>query len=292
MKSGKKHGDQEPAGKKRAEKGVARKRRAGEKPLAGQRVLVTRARHQAEALAARLRRMGATVVAVPSIEIRPPRSFRPLDSALRHIHRYDWLILTSVNGVESLFSRLRRLRLSRRHLQHLQVAAIGPATKAEVERRGLRVTVMPLEYVAESIVQALRSRVKGKRVLLVRARVARDILPRALRRAGAKVEVVEAYQTVVAARSRRLLRNALRQRRPDWVTFTSSSTARNFALLVGRERVRTALKGIRVASIGPVTSRTLRELRVRVNVQARSYTIPGLVQAMVSTEQGRRRKPH
>jgi len=269
----------------------AGKRSAGKKPLAGQRVLVTRARHQAEALATRLRRLGATVVAVPSIEIRPPRSFRPLDVALSRINRYDWLILTSVNGVEALFSRLRKLRMSRRHLQHLRVAAIGPATKAEVERRGLRVHVMPREYVAESVVRLLRRRVKGKHVLLVRARVARDVLPRELRRAGAKVEVVEAYQTVAPPQSRRLLRKVLRDRRPHWVTFTSSSTARNFALLVGAGRVRAALKGIHVASIGPVTSNTLRELGVRVTVQARKYTIPGLVQAMVAAEKGSGRKP-
>ena len=268
----------------------AGKKSAANKPLAGQRVLVTRARHQAEALAARLRRLGATVVAVPSIEIRPPRSFRSIDRALRSIDGYDWLILTSVNGVEALFSRLSRIRLSRRHLKHLHVAAIGPATKAEVERRGLRVHVMPPEYVAESVVRSLRRRVKGKRVLLVRAKVARDILPRELRRAGAKVEVVEAYQTVAPPKSRRLLRKVLRDRRPDWVTFTSSSTARNFALLVGAGRVRAALKGIRVASIGPVTSNTLRELGVRVHLQARRYTMPGLVQAMVSEEKASGRK--
>jgi uroporphyrinogen-III synthase len=260
------------------------------KPLAGQRILVTRARLQAEALATRLRRLGATILASPSIEIRPPRSYRPLDHALRRIDRYDWLILTSVNGVEALIARLRRLEKSPRDSRHLHVAAIGPATRAEAERHGLRVQVMPTEYVAESVARSLRRRVKGKRVLLVRARVARDVLPRALRRAGAKVEVVEAYQTVAPPKSRRLLRNVLRQRRPDWVTFTSSSTARNFALLVGPNRIRAALRGIRVASIGPVTSSTLRELGLRVNVQARRYTIPGLVQAMVSAERGSRSK--
>lgn len=275
MKFGKK-----TAGKKSAEK----------KPLAEKRVLVTRARQQAGALAARLRRLGATVVAVPSIEIRPPRSFRPLDAALRRSNRYDWLILTSVNGVKALFSRLRKQRMSPRHLRHLRVAAIGPATKAEAERRGLRVDVMPREYVAESVVKALRRRVKGKHVLLVRARVARDVIPKALRRAGARVEVVEAYQTVVPPRSRLMLRRVLRARRSDWVTFTSSSTARNFALLVGVGRLRAALKGIRVASIGPVTSTTLRELGVRVHVQARKYTIPGLVEAMVGEQKGSGRR--
>lgn len=264
--------------------------KAREKPLAGRRILVTRARHQAQALAVRLRRLGATVLAIPSIEIRPPRSYQLLDRVLRRIDHYDWLILTSVNGVTPLFSRLRKLGLSRRHLQHLRVAAIGPATKGEAERRGLCVHVMPAEYVAESVVRSLRRRVKGKRVLLVRAKVARDVLPKALRRAGAKVEVVEAYQTVAPPRSRRLLREVLRERRPHWVTFTSSSTARNFALLLATARLRTAIQGVRVASIGPVTSRTLRQLGLRVDVQARKYAIRGLVQAIVSAEKGSRRK--
>jgi uroporphyrinogen-III synthase len=264
--------------------------KARTKPLAGQRVLVTRARHQAEALAGRLRRLGAGVRAVPSIAIRPPRSYQPLDHALRRIAQYDWLILTSVNGVRAMFSRLRKHGLSRRSLRHLHLAAIGPATKAEVERHALRVHVMPAEYVAESVVRSLRRRVKGKRVLLVRARVARDVLPAALRRAGAQVQVVEAYQTIVPPRSRRLLRKALRHPRPHWVTFTSSSTARNFALLVGAGQVRAALQGVRVASIGPVTSRTLRQLGVRVSAQARRFTIPGLVQAMVAAETGGRRR--
>ncbi|MGH9668588.1 MAG: uroporphyrinogen-III synthase, partial [Terriglobales bacterium] len=259
-------------------------------PLAGKRILITRAQHQAEALAGQLRHLGATVAAVPSIEIRPPRSFQPLDRALGDIGRYEWLILTSVNGVQALFSRLRGLRLSSRRLKHLRLAAIGPATKMGVERRGLRVHVMPEEYVAESVARSLRRHVKGKRVLLVRAKVARDVLPRELRRAGARVDVVEAYQTVVPQASRRRLMAALRRpdRRPHWVTFTSSSTARNFALLVGAGRVRAALQGIRVASIGPVTSRTLRELGLRVDVQARRYTIPGLVQALAAAQKGTR----
>jgi uroporphyrinogen-III synthase len=267
---------------------MSARRKKPKKPLAGRRILVTRARHQAESLAGQLRRLGATVVSIPSIEIRPPRSYRPLDRALRHLDRYDWLILTSTNGVQALFSRLRRVRMSARHLGHLRVAAIGPATRAELERRGLRVHVMPAEYVAESVVRSLRHRAKGKRVLLVRARVARDVLPRELRRAGARVDVVEAYQTVVPARSKQLLRRVLRDQRPHWVTFTSPSTARHFALLVGPGRLREALSGIRVASIGPVTSKTLLELGLSVSIQARKYTIPGLVQAMVSAEKGSR----
>ncbi|HUK88351.1 MAG TPA: uroporphyrinogen-III synthase [Terriglobales bacterium] len=259
-------------------------------PLASQRVLVTRARRQAGALAALLRQQGATVIEIPSIEIRPPRSYRPLDRALRRIADYDWLVLTSVNGVEALFARLKKLRLTARQLKALRIAAIGPATRAAIQKRGLRVQVMPREYVAESVVAALRGQVRGKRVLLVRAKVARDVLPRDLRRAGARVDVIEAYQTVVPARSRRRLQALLRSpaRRPHVITFTSSSTARNFMDLLGRKREsRKLLDGIAAASIGPVTSATLRDLGLPPGIQARSYTIPGLVAAIVAKRRPR-----
>ncbi len=253
--------------------------------LAGRRVLITRARSQARALSSLLRRHGATVLEIPAIEFRPPRSYRPLDRALRAAGRYDWLILTSVNGVDALFARLRRLRLAPRHLARLRIAAIGPATRDRIRQHGLKVSVMPREYVAEAVVARLRRKVKGKRVLLVRAKVARDVLPAELRRAGARVDVIEAYQTVVPARSRLRLRAVLRdpQRRPHVITFTSSSTARNFLDLVGRGRdVCRLLQGIAIASIGPVTSATLRELGLPPTVQARHYTIPGLVAAILS----------
>jgi uroporphyrinogen-III synthase len=259
-------------------------------PLSGQRVLVTRARRQAEALTALLRRQGATVLEIPSIEIRPPRSYRPLDQALCRIAEYDWLVLTSVNGVEALFARLTKLRLNARHLKSLRIAAIGPATRAAIQKRGLHVEVMPREYVAESVVQALRKKVKGERVLLVRAKVARDVLPRELRKAGARVDVIEAYETVVARRSRRRLQALLRDpaRRPHVITFTSSSTVRNFMDLMGRKRDSSRLlDGILAASIGPVTSATLREVGLRPGVQARRYTIPGLVGAIVTARRNR-----
>jgi uroporphyrinogen-III synthase len=250
-------------------------------------VLVTRARQQAGALAALLRRQGATVLEIPSIEIRPPRSYRSLDQALRCIADYDWLVLTSVNGAEALLARLKKLRLTAHHLKGLRIAAIGPATRAAIRKRGLSVQVMPREYVAESVVVALRGRVKGKRVLLVRAKVARDVLPRELRRAGARVDVIEAYETVVPARSRRRLQSLLRSpaRRPHVITFTSSSTVRNFMDLLGRKgESRKLLKGVTAASIGPVTSATLRELGLKPGVQARRYTIPGLVAAIVTAK--------
>jgi uroporphyrinogen-III synthase len=141
--------------------------------LAGRRILVGRARLQASALSSGLRKLGAQVVEIPFIEIHKPRSYQPLDTALKNLRHYDWLILTSTNGVDAVWERLRKLRLTRKHLRHLKVAAIGPATRRAIERRGIKVDVVPEEYVAESVVETLREQVAGKRVLLARARVAR-----------------------------------------------------------------------------------------------------------------------
>ena len=263
-------------------------------PLHGICVLVGRARHQASALSSGLRDLGAEVMEIPFIEIRRPRSCKLLDNALRNLSEYDWLILTSVNGVEALWERLRKLRLGEKQLRHLQIAAIGPATQRSIEQHGLKVNVVPKEYVAESVVTSLRWKVKGKRVLLARAKVARDVIPRELRKLGARVDVVEAYETIIPRSSRQQLRTVLRnaKRRPDWITFTSSSTARNFVALFGKSRGRgrprhtvqihtKQLDGVRFASIGPVTSSTLRELGLPVDVEATEYTIPGLIDAIV-----------
>jgi uroporphyrinogen-III synthase len=250
------------------------------RPLSGLRVLVGRARHQASALSSELRKLGATVLEIPFIEIREPRSFEPLDSALMNLRSYDWLILTSVNGVEAMWGRLAKSRTQKTNFKNLRIAAIGPATKRAIEERGGEVKVVPKQYVAESVVRSLRRRVKGKRVLLVRAKVARDVIPRELRVAGAHVDVVEAYETIVPKSSRGRLRSLLGnpRRHPHVVTFTSSSTVRNFAALLGRRNAK--LDGIRFASIGPVTSSTLREHGLRVDIEAKEFTIPGLVEAI------------
>ena len=268
--------------------------RKQDRSLTGVLVLVSRARLQASALSAELRRRGAEVIEIPFIEIRKPRSYGPLDTALKNLHDYNWLILTSVNGVEAMWQRISKLGVNKAALKHLRIAAIGPATRRAIEMNGLKVNVVPREYVAESVVRSLRNRVKGKRVLLVRAKVARDVIPRELRAAGAKVDVVEAYKTVVPQASRARLCAVLRspRRRPDVITFTSSSTVRNFVTLLANPkgpRARTRLgssnqlKGIRFASIGPVTSSTLREFSLPVHIEAKEYTIPGLVQAIVDS---------
>src|ERR1700684_3128780 len=158
---------------------MSKKLSSDKKFLTGIRVLVGRAKHQAGALSNELRKLGADVIEIPFIEIRKPKSFKPLDTALKSLPIYDWLILTSVNGVEAMWERMEKLRLASEAVGALRIAAIGPATKKAIEQRGATVDVVPKEYVAESVVRSLRTKVKGKRVLLVRDKAARDVIPHA-----------------------------------------------------------------------------------------------------------------
>jgi uroporphyrinogen-III synthase len=257
------------------------------KPLHGWRILTTRASKQSGGLARPLRDLGAEVVEIPTIEIRPPRSYKRLDDALGGIAGYHWLILTSVNGVEPLFARMKKLRVSAAELGHLQIAAIGPATRREIEARGLKVAITPEKYIAESVVEALCGQVEGRRVLLVRAKVARDILPVELRKAGAHVDVAEAYETKIPALAKSRLKKlfARPEGRPHVATFTSSSTASNLLALLGNGS-RRLLEGVQLASIGPVTSGTLREAGFEPAIEAREYTMEGLVAAIVEKLKG------
>jgi uroporphyrinogen-III synthase len=252
--------------------------------LKGKRILITRALRQAPVLAKLLEERGATTVIVPSIEIVPPQSFQPLDKTLKKIQSYDWLILTSANGVDAMRKRMDRVDVDSGLMRHLQICAIGPATRDEIERQlGLKVAVVPEQYVAESVVKAMKDKVPGKQVLLVRAKVARDVIPKELRALGAEVDVVEAYETVIPVNSATKLADALAGDRPDAITFTSSSTARNFvALLPKNQSPKDLLNGITLTSIGPVTSDTLREVGLWVDVEAKEYTMSGLAEALDS----------
>jgi len=257
---------------------------AMQKPLYGCRVVVSRAKKQAGALTSLLRDAGAEVSEIPFIEIRAPRSFKPLNDGLRLISEYEWLILSSVNGVDAMIDRMEKLGISKRALMHLNIAAIGTATRAALENFGLRVTVMPKEYVAESLVEALAQRIKGKRVLLCRAKIARDLIPRELRRLGAYVDVADAYETILPRSSRMRLRAALanEKKRPHIITFTSASTVQNYMNLLGiRSGSSKVIRGVRNASIGPVTSEELRKHGLSVDAQAEPYTIKGLVDAIL-----------
>jgi uroporphyrinogen-III synthase len=250
--------------------------------LQGKRIIVSRAKEQAGSLSQLLEAKGAEVIEIPFIEIRPAQSYEALDKALENVLNYDWLILTSVNGVKALFSRLEKQGKSEADLLHLKVVAIGPATRKAIEKHGIPVDIMPEEYVAEAVVEELRGQVKGERVLLVRAKVARDVIPNALRELGARVHVMEAYETVVPESSRTAILEALRlAKKPYAITFTSSSTVKNFVELVGGDNLKSGLlDGVKLASIGPVTSATLREFDLAVDIEASEYTVSGLAEAI------------
>jgi uroporphyrinogen III methyltransferase/synthase len=250
-------------------------------PLFGQRIVITRDRSQAAELAAKLHALGAEPVELPVIEIRPAANTAPLDRAIGELETYHWIIFTSVNGVRYFLDQLDRSHRDLRALK-AQLCAIGPATRSALEQLHLKVDLVPEEYVAESLVAAFGTiDLSGKRVLLPRAAVARDVVPERLSIRGARVDVVEAYRTVIpedaAARAREVFSGS---RRPHWITFTSSSTVKNFLAVARRE----LLQGIRIASIGPVTTETARAHGLEVEVEASPYTMDGLVSAIIDLE--------
>jgi uroporphyrinogen-III synthase len=251
-------------------------------PLAGRTILVTRARHQAGQLSDRLRALGAEVVEIPAIEIVPPESYAELDRALANMSQYQWLIVTSANGVQALAGRVGSLAIGTKGFAHLKIAAVGAGTARSLENLGLTVAVTPSEYVAESLVKALGDAVRGQRVLLVRAAVARDVIPDALRGRSATVDVADAYRTVIPEKSVTAVRTIFGAggRVPDMATFTSSSTVTNFLNLVRAAGIE-APKAMRAVSIGPVTSRTLRENGWEPAAEADPHDLGGLVEAAV-----------
>ncbi|GAC1417848.1 MAG: hypothetical protein NVSMB62_09020 [Acidobacteriaceae bacterium] len=247
--------------------------------LAGRRVLVTRAPHQASELAERLRAAGAEPVLIPTIAIAEPHSLAALDAALACLGTYDWMVFTSANAVEAFHRRAQFHRITQ---VPKQIAAIGRATERAAQAVGLRVDLVPERAVAESLAEELAREARGKTFLLVRAAEARDVVPEALREAGGTVTVAEAYRNDVPAQSILALRElfARVESYPDAVMFTSASTARNLATLL--EEAGTALpESVMLASIGPITSAAMRELGMVPHVEAREASVAALVQALV-----------
>ncbi|HEV2494363.1 MAG TPA: uroporphyrinogen-III synthase [Terriglobia bacterium] len=260
-------------------------------PLTGKRIVITRAREVAGVLADALAAEGAEVVSIPTIEIRDPESWEPLDEAIRRLEEFDFLLVTSANGVRKFLERLAVCGRGLDDLLGLEIGAIGPATADEFARAGVKVDFIPREYRAEGLVEAFGDLdMSGKAFLIPRAKVARDLVPRMLAERGARVDVVEAYETVLPSIAPAEL-DRLLSPPPDWVTFTSSSTAANFVALLGEHRAEQLLSAAAVASIGPVTSATLRGLGVPVAVEARVSTIPGLVDAIKQYVARKRKQP-
>jgi uroporphyrinogen III methyltransferase/synthase len=254
------------------------------RPLFGRRVLVTRAREQASALSDLLRARGAEPVEFPVIKIRRMDDYGELDDALTHLHRYDWAVFTSANAVPVVADRMDALRMDARAFARTKLAAIGPATaEALSQHLRLRANFVPKEAVAEAVLEEWPDQVSGKRILLPRAAEARELLPETLRARGATVEVYPVYETVLDASAADSLREQLRNAELDVLTFTSSSTVRNFAqALAGENRAELpALVGrTRIAAIGPITADTVREFGLTPHIVAEEHTIPGLVAAL------------
>ena len=250
-------------------------------PLTGKRILITRAREQSTEFTSRLKELGAEVIAFPTIEIVPPLRWDRLDQAMDQLHTYDWIIFTSANGVHFFWQRLKEKGYHLRVPPSLRVCAIGPATANQLREKGVPVHYIPKEYVAESILDGFeKMAIQGNRMLLARARIARDVLPKGLRKMGAEVEVVEVYRTVKPKGGARRLRQLLSNESVDVITFTSSSTVNHFAELLKKENLKACLKGIAVACIGPVTTRTAKTWGIRVQIQPEAYTVPALTQAI------------
>lgn len=252
-----------------------------DQPLAGRRILVTRAAHQSGKLSAGLRALGAEPVEVPLLEIQPPVSFGPLDRALRSLADYDWLLFTSANTVRAVAARTRELGVGLAS-SPAKVAAVGATTADTLTNEGLTVSLVPERYVAEGLIEALSTpgELAGRRILLARAAVARDVIPDALRAAGAHVDVVDAYRNVLPENAAELLRDALAQHVAA-ALFTSSSTAEHLAEAARLAGITFPLAGVLAVSIGPITSTTLRDLGWPPAAEADPHDIPGLVQALL-----------
>ena len=252
------------------------------RPLFGKTVVVTRTREQASELVARLSALGAECLECPTIRVVPPEDWAPLDAAIDRLDAYDWLVLTSVNGVSSFFHRLHKRDKDVRALKNVRTATIGPATAKRLRDFGLNSDIVPETYRAESIVEAFKQQpMNGRRVLLPRAKEARPVLPVELRKMGAVVDEIAVYRTAQARENVDVLIKRLGAGSIDLLTFTSSSTVRNFKALLPPERFESLIKGVRVATIGPITADTARELGFKVDVSAQDYTIDGLCEAIL-----------
>ena len=256
--------------------------REGEKPLSGRRIMITRPREQAGSITRALEGLGAAVIELPTIELVPPQDYGPLDGAVRNLKRYDWIVFTSVNGVKAFFERLASLGGKPEDLKGARLAAIGPETARSLTSRGLEVDLVPAEFRAEGILEGFKPKeVKGKRFLLPRAAVAREVLPQTLREWGAEVDVVEAYRTLAAKVSTGVFNDLLSKKKVDMVAFTSSSTVKHFLDLLPGALGKELLRGVAVACIGPITRQTAEEGGMKVSVVAEEYTVAGLIEAIV-----------
>jgi uroporphyrinogen III methyltransferase/synthase len=256
------------------------------RPLLGRRIIVTRAREQASDLVRQLTEYGAECIQCPTIRVAPPQDWAPVDRAIAALGQYDWIIFTSVNGVDAFFRRLFDQGRDVRAMGHIKTAVIGPATAERLGAWGLKSDIVPHSYRAESVVAAFADMpLQGRRVLLPRAKTARSVLPVELTRLGATVDEVTAYETRQVDDNAAQMLEYLADGTIDMVTFTSSSTVKNFHRLLPAERIDELMANVAVASIGPITSQTARDLGLAVTIEADAFTVPGLVRAILAHHQ-------
>lgn len=259
---------------------------ASARPLAGRTVVITRAQAQADEFVSELEKYGARVIVCPTIEIGEPESYERLDEAIDHLYGYDWLVFTSVNGVDYFFRRLEARGRDVCDIDEVKVCAIGEATAERLSNLHIHVDVIPAEFKAEGVFAALERFVGGKdalrglNVLIPRASVARDYLPKALEEAGARVDVVPAYRTTLPADLDRGRVAAMLSGGADCIAFTSSSTVRNLAQLFDTQDLSKSLSGVVIACIGDITARTAADFGLRVEIQPEQFTIPALARAI------------
>lgn len=253
-----------------------------QKPFFGKRVVVTRSREQASDLSRRIEEMGGEAWEFPAIEIDHPEDYGPMDEAINQLDTYNWLIFTSVNGVDYFFNRLRHHERDIRDLKGAKICAIGPKTKERLEDMCLNVDFVPSEYVAEAVIDVLRGKLlPGDKVLMPRADIARAILPDTLRdEMQADVTNVVAYRTVRGGGDATLLKELLEEKMIHYVTFTSSSTVKNFVEILNADNLHDLLKDVKLVSIGPITSQSAKDLGLKIDIEADEYTIDGLVEAL------------
>jgi uroporphyrinogen III methyltransferase/synthase len=252
------------------------------RPLMGKRIVVTRSREQASNLLKLLSEAGADCLECPTIRVAPSDDPDALDDAIQKISSYEWLIFTSVNGVSFFFDRLFSLGKDARQLGHIHLAAIGPATAGRLVDFGLSCDIVPESYQAESVIEAFKKQdVEGKKILLPRAKEARSILPKELGKMGAIVHEVTAYVTKPSEENKAVLLSDLKNRQIDCITFTSSSTVKNFKQLIPEEDFGNLIGPVTIACIGPITAETAQSIGFQVHVLAESYTIPGLADAII-----------
>jgi uroporphyrinogen III methyltransferase / synthase len=260
------------------------------KPLRDRTILITRARTQSADIISRLEALGATVIHCPTIEVVPPDSWASLDASIDRIRQYDWIVFTSANGVRFFFQRLTARHIeSRRALSSCVICAIGPATARALDKAGSSAQVIASDSKSEGALKAIVNHlgaaagVQGLRFLIPRARIARDVLPTELRKLGAQVDAVDAYQTVKPDLAREEIISLFKTKRIDAITFTSPSTVSNFAELVGLKDLSELLKSTLVACIGPITARTAARFGLRKTLQPRLHNAIALVEVIVES---------